>query len=86
MSQVRSCLQWSIFSGIVESRQRRRVISLSVGQKILPRRIFVMQESERAIVPRFDGNLSDAAQTRRQPLCERDLLRRPAHFRAREMR
>ena len=84
--QIRSCLERSIVSGIVESRELGRVVGLHVWDKIISRCILAMSQGKAAIIPGFDGNLSDAPQTRGQPLSERDLLRRAAHFKAREMR
>ena len=86
MAQVRRRFQRAIVSCIVEARELSRVVGVGVGQKVVSRRLFVMSQGERAIGPGFDGDLSYAPQTRGQPLCERDFLRRPAHFKAREMR
>ena len=86
MPQIWGGLERSIVSGVVEARELGRVVGLRVWDEIVSRSVLAMSESERAVIPGFDGNLSDAPQTRGQPFCQRDLLRRAAHFNAREIR
>ena len=84
--QRRSRFQRTIISRVIESRQLRRVVRALRRDKIGSPSVLAMPENERPVVPRFDRDLPDAAQSLRQPISERAFLRESAHFKARAIR
>jgi hypothetical protein len=86
VSQGGSRLERTIIPRVIESRQLDGILRALMDQEIVSRLVVAVAEEKGAVVARFDRELPDAAQTRRDPVSERALLRESAHFKARAIR
>lgn len=84
--QIRSRFERTVRLCIIESRQLSRILRGAVERQIISPSVVAVREREAPVIPAFDRNLSNAPQTRRQPISERAFLRERAHFKARAIR
>src|SRR5688572_19123133 len=86
MPQIGSCFERPIIPFVIKPRQLGRLFGEAMRREIDSARVVLVRERKAPIIPAFDRDLPDAAQTCRQPIPERAFLRERAHFNARAMR
>src|SRR5688572_12165574 len=81
MPQIRDGLERTIIPFVIKPGQLARVLDAAMEREIVARRVVPVAERKAPVIPAFDSDLPDAAQTCRQPTPERAFLRERAHFR-----